>query len=144
MDKEKLIKELMLDEGVIYEIYRDHLGYPTFGVGHLITEKDKEDTNLMFPSSDDPTDEQVEKQCSDIVVNDITIPVEIPNENKENEETKELPKEEKYDNVDVIIEKIESVPPSPAAPKFLVGKKLKQPISPILPTFEFSHIVHVA
>tara|TARA_A100001201_G_scaffold67008_1_gene62403 strand:+ start:299 stop:742 length:444 start_codon:yes stop_codon:yes gene_type:complete len=42
MDKEKLIKELMLDEGVVYEIYRDHLGYPTFGVGHLITEKDEE------------------------------------------------------------------------------------------------------
>ena len=42
MDKEKLIKELMVDEVVIYEIYRDHLGYPTFGVGHLITEKDKE------------------------------------------------------------------------------------------------------
>ena len=42
MDKEKLIKELMLDEGVIYEIYIDHLGYPTFVVGHLITEKDKE------------------------------------------------------------------------------------------------------
>ncbi len=70
-----------------------------------ITEKDKEDnTNLMFPSSDDPTDEQVEKQCSDIVVNDITIPVEIPGENEGNEETKELPKEEKYDNIDVTID----------------------------------------
>jgi lysozyme len=42
MDKDQLLKELMLDEGVIHEIYRDHLGYPTFGVGHLITEKDKE------------------------------------------------------------------------------------------------------
>ena len=85
-----------------------------------ITEKDKEDkedkedidnTNLMFPSSDDPTDEQVEKQCSDIVVNDITIPVEIPNENEGNEETKELPKEEKYDNVDVTIDTKEEEDP---------------------------------
>ena len=73
-----------------------------------ITEKDKEDnTNLMFPSSDDPTDEQVEKQCSDIVVNDITIPVEIPNENKQDEP----PKEEKYDNVDVTIDTKEEEDP---------------------------------
>ena len=73
-----------------------------------ITEKDKENnTNLMFPSSDDPTDEQVEKQCSDIVVNDITIPVEIPNENKSDE----LPKEEKYDNVDVTIDTKEEEDP---------------------------------
>jgi lysozyme len=42
MDKDQLLKELMLDEGVIHEIYNDHLGYPTFGVGHLITEKDEE------------------------------------------------------------------------------------------------------
>ena len=42
MDREQLLKELMLDEGVIHEIYNDHLGYPTFGVGHLITEKDEE------------------------------------------------------------------------------------------------------
>ena len=73
-----------------------------------ITEKDKEDnTNLMFPSSDDPTDEQVEKQCSDIIVNDITIPVEIPNENKPDEP----PKEEKYDNVDVTIDTKEEEDP---------------------------------
>ena len=42
MDEEKLMKELIADEGYVYEIYNDHLGYPTFGVGHLITSKDKE------------------------------------------------------------------------------------------------------
>ena len=42
MDEEKLMKELIADEGYVYEIYNDHLGYPTFGVGHLITEKDEE------------------------------------------------------------------------------------------------------
>ena len=31
-----------IDEGVKYEIYKDHLGYPTFGIGHLITENDPE------------------------------------------------------------------------------------------------------
>ena len=42
MDEEQLMKELIADEGYVYEIYNDHLGYPTFGVGHLITEKDEE------------------------------------------------------------------------------------------------------
>ena len=30
------------DEGVKYEIYNDHLGYPTFGIGHLVIESDPE------------------------------------------------------------------------------------------------------
>ena len=42
MNISALMNELMLDEGYKYEIYLDHLGYPTFGVGHLITEKDEE------------------------------------------------------------------------------------------------------
>jgi lysozyme len=42
MDEQKLMKEIIADEGYVYEIYNDHLGYPTFGVGHLITSKDKE------------------------------------------------------------------------------------------------------
>jgi len=42
MNKEKLVKELILDEGYKYEIYLDHLGYPTLGVGHLILETDEE------------------------------------------------------------------------------------------------------
>jgi len=39
---EKLREELKRDEGCIYEIYNDHLGYATFGIGHLITENDPE------------------------------------------------------------------------------------------------------
>ena len=42
MDLEKLREELEIDEGCKYEIYLDHLGYPTFGIGHLITENDPE------------------------------------------------------------------------------------------------------
>tara|TARA_R110002110_G_scaffold390946_1_gene604135 strand:- start:869 stop:1309 length:441 start_codon:yes stop_codon:yes gene_type:complete len=42
MDRDKLVKELILDEGYIYEIYKDHLGYLTFGVGHLVLNTDKE------------------------------------------------------------------------------------------------------
>ena len=42
MNIEKLQEELENDEGVRYEIYNDHLGYPTFGIGHLITDADPE------------------------------------------------------------------------------------------------------
>jgi len=42
MNKDKLRKELAQDEGCEYEIYLDHLGLPTFGIGHLITENDPE------------------------------------------------------------------------------------------------------
>ena len=31
-----------MDEGCVYEIYNDHLGYPTFGIGHLVKESDPE------------------------------------------------------------------------------------------------------
>ena len=42
MDKNQLRKEIEEDEGCKYEIYLDHLGLPTFGIGHLITEWDEE------------------------------------------------------------------------------------------------------
>ena len=42
MNLEQLRKELEVDEGVKYEIYNDHLGYPTFGIGHLVRDNDPE------------------------------------------------------------------------------------------------------
>ncbi len=42
MDIEQLRETLKVDEGIKYEIYKDHLGYPTFGIGHLIVESDEE------------------------------------------------------------------------------------------------------
>ena len=42
MNREAVYEQLKIDEGVVYAIYNDHLGYPTFGVGHLITESDEE------------------------------------------------------------------------------------------------------
>lgn len=69
-----------------------------------------------FPTSDDPTDAQVEKACNDIVVNDITIPVDIPGETPT---TNTIPTaldnssnsvvEIKYDNVDITNDKKENV-----------------------------------
>ena len=42
MDLKQLRLELEEDEGIKFEVYKDHLGYPTFGIGHLITEDDEE------------------------------------------------------------------------------------------------------
>ena len=42
MDIEKLRKQLEIDEGVKYEIYNDHLGLATFGIGHLVIPSDEE------------------------------------------------------------------------------------------------------
>lgn len=42
MNREAVFEQLKIDEGVVNEIYLDHLGYPTFGVGHLVLESDPE------------------------------------------------------------------------------------------------------
>ena len=42
MNKEAVYEQLKIDEGVVFEIYLDHLGYKTFGVGHLVLESDPE------------------------------------------------------------------------------------------------------
>ena len=42
MSTNQLREELKIDEGVKYEIYLDHLGYPTFGIGHLVRSTDPE------------------------------------------------------------------------------------------------------
>ena len=42
LDREAVFEQLKVDEGVVYAIYKDHLGYPTFGVGHLVLESDPE------------------------------------------------------------------------------------------------------
>ena len=42
MNIDELREELKEDEGCKYDIYLDHLGLPTFGIGHLVTEWDEE------------------------------------------------------------------------------------------------------
>ena len=42
MNQEKLYEEIKADEGEVLEIYKDHLGYETFGIGHLVTKTDPE------------------------------------------------------------------------------------------------------
>ena len=40
--KQRVMEQLKIDEGVVHEIYLDHLGLPTVGIGHLILESDPE------------------------------------------------------------------------------------------------------
>ena len=42
MNIQQLREQLEIDEGVKYVIYLDHLGLPTFGIGHLVTKTDPE------------------------------------------------------------------------------------------------------
>ena len=42
MNKEQLREEIAEDEGCKFEIYLDHLGLPTFGIGALVKENDPE------------------------------------------------------------------------------------------------------
>ena len=36
MNIDQLREDLERDEGCVYKIYLDHLGYETFGIGHLV------------------------------------------------------------------------------------------------------------
>ena len=42
MDIEKLQEEVAADEGCVHEVYLDHLGLATFGIGHLVIDTDEE------------------------------------------------------------------------------------------------------
>jgi len=42
MNIESLRGEIEADEGCKYEVYLDHLGLPTFGIGHLVLDSDIE------------------------------------------------------------------------------------------------------
>ena len=58
MNINELREELKEDEGCKYEIYLDHLGLPTHGIGHLITEWDEEyNKEVGTPVSEDRVNE---------------------------------------------------------------------------------------
>ena len=65
MNIEQLKETLKVDEGVVYEIYNDHLGYATFGIGHLVLESDPEHgQEVGTPVSEERVDECFEKRCT--------------------------------------------------------------------------------
>ena len=70
MNIEQLRKELEMDEGVKYEIYNDHLGYATFGIGHLVRDSDPEyGQEIGTPVSEDRVikafDEDIQEVLAD-------------------------------------------------------------------------------
>jgi len=70
MNIDQLRKELEVDEGVKYEIYNDHLGYPTFGIGHLVLDTDPEyGEEVGTPVSEDRVAEAFDKDV-EIVIDD--------------------------------------------------------------------------
>lgn len=42
MNKTRIKNQLKIDEGLVQQIYKDSLGYKTFGYGHLVTRDDPE------------------------------------------------------------------------------------------------------
>jgi GH24 family phage-related lysozyme (muramidase) len=62
LDRESVFEQLKIDEGVVNEIYKDHLGYPTFGVGHLVLDSDPEfGQDVGTPVTEERTKECFEK-----------------------------------------------------------------------------------
>ena len=68
MNRERVYEQLKIDEGVKYEIYEDHLGLPTFGIGHLILDSDPEEG---MPIGTEVSEERV-KLCFE---NDLDIAI---------------------------------------------------------------------
>ena len=68
MDLEKLREQLEIDEGVKYEVYNDHLGYATFGVGHLVLESDEEHGSPLGTAvSESRVIEAFEQDCENVL-----------------------------------------------------------------------------
>lgn len=68
MHLDQLRMQLEYDEGCKYEIYLDHLGLPTFGIGHLVTEDDPEHGKMVgTPVS--------EERVVEVFENDIQITI---------------------------------------------------------------------
>ena len=73
MDINKLKETLKIDEGVVYEIYNDHLGYPTFGIGHLVLEGEPEHgLSVGTPVTEERVDECFERDV-EYVLNDCRV-----------------------------------------------------------------------
>ena len=68
MNNEQLREQLEVDEGCVYKIYNDHLGYATFGIGHLVTESDPEQgQSLGTPVSSDRVAEAFESDIQGVL-----------------------------------------------------------------------------
>jgi lysozyme len=68
MNIAQLREQLKIDEGVKYEIYKDHLGYDTFGIGHLVVKEDVEfGQSVGTKISEDRVNEVFEKDVQKMI-----------------------------------------------------------------------------
>ena len=84
MDIQQLREQLEIDEGVKYDIYLDHLGLPTFGIGHLVTKTDPESGQAVGT----PISKERVAECFDMDVQSV-----INDCNKLYEDFEDLPEE---------------------------------------------------
>ena len=84
MNIQQLRKQLEIDEGVKYVIYLDHLGLPTFGIGHLVTKTDPESGQAVGT----PISKERVAECFDMDVQSV-----INDCNKLYEDFEDLPEE---------------------------------------------------
>ena len=74
MNLESLRRQLEIDEGVKYEIYNDHLGYATFGVGHLVLETNPEYGRPVGTTvSESRVVEVFKLDCESVLIDCITL-----------------------------------------------------------------------
>ena len=73
MNIDQLREELERDEGCVCQIYNDHLGYPTFGIGHLVTGHDKEHGWSVGTDVDEDRVREVFEQDVQTVLSDCEI-----------------------------------------------------------------------
>ena len=74
MNIDQLREDLKVDEGVKYEIYLDHLGLPTFGIGHLVTESDPEHGQPVGTTvSEDRVNKQFEADVQLVLQDCVTV-----------------------------------------------------------------------
>ena len=64
IDVDQLIEQLTIDEGKVLEIYHDHLGLPTVGIGHLILDSDEESGQALGT-------EITEERCVELFESDL-------------------------------------------------------------------------
>ena len=69
MNIDRLRKQLEIDEGCKHEVYLDHLGLPTHGIGHLIIESDPE---YGQPVGTPVSDERV-KECFELDLESVQL-----------------------------------------------------------------------
>ena len=69
MNEDELVKQLYIDEGVVKEVYLDHLNLKTGGCGHLILKDEPEyDQPVGTPISDERVNEWFQKDLESVML----------------------------------------------------------------------------